>query len=285
MAHEHVAAGHTVEIAALDEEGDPVGDMPFPLHFLGPARGTFGRSDKLVPWLRANHARFDGVIVHGLWQFQGYGCRAALRGTRTPYFVFPHGMLDPWFKHRYPLKHLKKWLYWPFGEYRVIRDAEAAFFTCEEEKVLAAQSFWLYESNPVVTGLGTRAPNVDLEQAAEGFLSEYPGLRGKRVVLFMGRLHPKKGCDLLLQAFSRVFSGAKDWRLLFVGPDQTGWREELEKMAAELGIAGQVVWAGAHMGEQKWGALAVAEVCLRCLRTRKISGLRWSKHWPAGCLC
>ena len=260
MSIEHVAAGHEVEIAALDEEGDPVGDLPFPLHLLGPARGTFGHSDKLAPWLRRNHGRFDGVIVNGLWQYHGYGCRAALRGTKTPYFVFPHGMLDPWFKRRYPLKHLKKWLYWPFGDYRVIRDAAATLFTCEEEKVLAAQSFWLYKANPVVTGLGTRAPRVDLAAAAAGFMAEHPDLRGKRIVLFMGRLHTKKGCDVLLQAFAQVFAGADDWRLVFVGPDQIGWQAELEGMAIELGIGSQAVWAGARMGEHKWGALAVAEI-------------------------
>lgn len=260
MSIEHAAAGHEVEIAALDEDGDPVGEMNFPLHLLGPARGTFGHSDKLVPWLRANHARFDGVIVNGLWQYQGYGCRAALQGTRTPYFVFPHGMLDPWFKRRYPWKHLKKWLYWPWGDYRVIRDAAATLFTCEEEKILAAQSFWLYQVKAVVTGLGTRAPQVNLEKEAAGFFEEHPELHGKRIVLFMGRLHPKKGCDLLLQAFARVFSGQDHWRLVFVGPDQVGWQAELEDMAIQLGVAGQVVWAGARMGRHKWGALASAEV-------------------------
>lgn len=265
MSIEHVAAGHEVEIASLDEEGDPVGELPFRQHLLGPARGTFGHSEKLVPWLRRNHARFDGVIVNGLWQYHGYGCRVALKGTRTPYFVFPHGMLDPWFKRRYPMKHLKKSLYWPFGDYRVIRDAAATLFTCEEEKVLASQSFWLYKATPIVTGLGTRKPDVDLKKAANEFLVEHPELVGKRIVLFMGRLHPKKGCDLLLKAFARAFSDAgtstaAEWRLVIVGPDQIGWRAELETMAEELGISSQVVWAGARMGLHKWGALGVAEV-------------------------
>ena len=68
------------------------------------------------------------------------------QGFHTPaYFVFTHGMLDPWFKRTYPLKHLKKWLYWPWAEYRVLRDAQAVLFTCEEERILARQSFWLYK--------------------------------------------------------------------------------------------------------------------------------------------
>jgi hypothetical protein len=67
----------------------------------------------------------------------------ALHGTDIPYFVYPHGMLDPWFKRTYPLKHLKKWTYWPWADYRVLRDARAVLFTTEQERLLARQSFWL----------------------------------------------------------------------------------------------------------------------------------------------
>ena len=57
------------------------------------------------------HPHYDAVIVEGLWQFHGYATWKALRGGPVPYFVFTHGMLDPWFKRKYPFKHLKKWLY------------------------------------------------------------------------------------------------------------------------------------------------------------------------------
>lgn len=260
MSLAHQAGGHQVEIASLDTPGDPVGDLRFPLHLLGPARGTYGRSSRLLPWLRANHSRFDAVIVNGLWQYHGYACRRALAGTRTPYFVFPHGMLDPWFKQQYPWKHLKKWLYWPWGEYRVLRGSAATLFTCEEEKLLAAQSFWLYKTRARVTGLGTRAPAIDLSAARESLLLDHPELRNKRVVLFMGRLHPKKGCDLLLQAFAQTFAALPQWHLLMVGPDQVGWQAELQSMAGSLGLGGRICWAGPRMGELKWGALAAAEV-------------------------
>ena len=260
MSLAHEADGHKVEVASLDLPGDPIAELPFPLHLLGPARGKYGHADKLIPWIRLNHLRFDAVIVNGLWQYHSLACYRALRHTRTPYFVFPHGMLDPWFKHQHPLKHMKKWLYWPWADYRVLRDAAATFFTCEEERVLAPQSFWLYRTNGIVAGMGTRAPRVNLEAAAERMFEEYPVLRGKRIVLFMGRIHPKKGCDLLLQAFAKAFRGNADWHLLMVGPDQLGWQAELEHLAASLGIAGQITWTGPRMGDAKWGCLAAAEV-------------------------
>ena len=62
------------------------------------------------------------VVVNGLWQYCGYAAWRTLAGN-TPYVVFTHGMLDPYFKHAFPLKHIKKWLYWVPAEYRVLRDA------------------------------------------------------------------------------------------------------------------------------------------------------------------
>jgi glycosyltransferase involved in cell wall biosynthesis len=260
MTLAHLADGHEVEVVSLDTPAEPLADLPVIPHLLGPARGTYGHADKLVPWLRQNHKRFDGVIVNGLWQYQGFATRKVLHGTKTPYFIFPHGMLDPWFKQQYPFKHMKKWLYWPWGDYRVIRDAAATLFTCEEEKLLAPQSFWLYKANSVVTGMGTRAPEIDLDIAKVHLLAAHPELLGKRIVLFMGRIHPKKGCDLLLKAFAEVFAGRPDWHLLMVGPDQVGWQSELEELAVTLNLNGRITWAGPRMGESKWGALAAAEV-------------------------
>ena len=89
---------------------------------------------RLLSWLRENATRYDAVIVNGIWQYHSYATWLALHRSETPYFVFTHGMLDPWFKRRHPLKHLKKWLYWPWADYRVLRDAQAVIFTCEEER-------------------------------------------------------------------------------------------------------------------------------------------------------
>jgi glycosyltransferase involved in cell wall biosynthesis len=255
----HQRHGHSVEVASLDDPADAdVRSFPFRVHALGPVRTNYAYASSFVPWLRRNSTSYDAVIINGLWQYHSFGAWRALRGTSTPYYVFPHGMLDPWFRRTFPLKHLKKWLYWPWADYRVLRDARAVLFTCEQEKLLAPLSFALYRANPVVTGLGTAQPPGSADASA--FLERHPELDGKRLLLFMGRLHPKKGCDLLLDAFAATLANDTEWRLVFAGPDASGWQQTLETRAHALGIADRVLWTGMLRDTLKWSALAAAEV-------------------------
>ena len=252
---------HRYEIVCLDAPDAPwIADFPLPLHALGPAKTSYAYAPKLTGWLRQHRRDYDAVLVHGLWQQGGFSAWKALRNTSTPYFVFPHGMLDPWFKRTYPLKHLKKSLYWPWGEFRVLRDARAVCFTCEEERLLARQSFRLYRARETVVSFGTAAPPADAERQREQFLSAFPALRGKKLVLFLSRIHVKKGADLLLEAFARVANRDADLHLVMAGPDQQGLQSALQTQAQNLGIAERVTWTGMLRGELKWGAFRAASV-------------------------
>jgi glycosyltransferase involved in cell wall biosynthesis len=252
---------HHVEIASLDPPGAPyLRQCPLLVHPLGPGTLKYAFSARLIPWLRANRSRFDAAIVNGIWQFHSFGAWRALHASSTPYVLFTHGMLDPWFKKRYPLKHFKKWMYWPWAEYRVLRDARAVLFTTEEERVLARSSFWLYRCNEVVVNYGTAKPKGDPELELREFFSRYPELRNKKLALFMGRIHPKKGCDLLIEAFAKVLRPHLEWHLVIAGPDQIGWQKELNRRAEQLGLASRATWTGMIGGSLKWGALRAAEV-------------------------
>src|SRR5882757_1830598 len=197
--------GHSVEVVTLDDPNlDFLKLFPLTVHALGPASGSYRYSGRLVPWLKENARRYDAVIVNGLWQYNSFGAWRALKGMGVPYFVFTHGMLDPWFKRAYPLKHLKKWLYWPWGDYRVLRDARAVLFTSEEERLQASRSFWLYRAKERVIAYGTSTPPNGADELRERFLAAHPSLRDRRIILFLSRIHEKKGCDLLIRAFARA---------------------------------------------------------------------------------
>lgn len=252
--------GHQVEVVTLDApESAWNRHAGFAIHELGPRRlGTYGYAPQLRPWLTSHASRYDAVVVDGIWQYHSFATWQALRRSMTPYFVFTHGMLDPWFRREYPLKHAKKWLYWPWAEYRVLRDAEAVLFTCEEERLQARQSFPLYRANEAVVGYGT--PGVEGDAAAQraAFLEAFPALRGQQLLLFLGRIHSKKGVDLLVNAFAEVAAAQPDLHLVMAGPD-AGNAQAMLMRGMEAGLAGRVTWAGMLRGELKWGALRCAE--------------------------
>ena len=255
------AGGRETEIVCLDAPDDPwVKECPMRIHALGPVRTKYGYSSKLTPWVAEHRTEYDAVIVNGLWQYSGLGVWRALHGTDTPYFVFTHGMLDPWFKRAYPLKHLKKWLYWPWGDYRVLRDAAAVLFTSQEEMRAASESFWLYRCNGRVVSYGVANPPENGEAAKQVVLDRFSELRGKRVFLFLSRIHEKKGCDLLLRAFAKVAASDESIRLVFAGPDQTGWVSDLKALGEKLGISDRLLWTGMISGDLKWGMIRLAEV-------------------------
>ena len=263
-----LAAAHRsgeIAVVSLDAPGQPwMADFPLPLHAMGPSCTSYGYSPRFIPWLRKHHADYDVVIVNGIWQFNSFGVRRALRGTATPYCTFTHGMLDPWFKRQYPLKHLKKWMYWPWAEYRCLRDAAAVFFTAEEERLQARRSFWLYRCNEVVINYGTAGPTGDPAAQRALFLAQFPGLRDRRIFLFLGRIHEKKGCDLLIEAFARMLAkasdAARDFHLVMAGPGEGAFAQRIKARAEQLGIAERVTWTGMLTGDLKWGAFHAAEV-------------------------
>jgi glycosyltransferase involved in cell wall biosynthesis len=177
-------------------------------------------------------------------------------------------MLDPWFKRYYPVKHLKKTVFWWMSEYAVLRDARAVLFTCQEELLLARESFWPYRCVERVVPLGTGEPPENKDEQRQAFVAAFPKLANKRVILFLGRLHEKKGCDLLLNAFLRLLQSKpreawQDLHLMMAGPcSQPEFLRKLEGFAAkcETVSTGSVSFPGMLSGDLKWGTLRQAEV-------------------------
>jgi glycosyltransferase involved in cell wall biosynthesis len=250
--------GHKIDIVVLDDPGAPwLANIGLPGQALGVGLTSYRYSPKLLPWLKKHGGDYDRVIVNGIWQYLSFAAWRRYAGSAVPYFVFPHGMLDPWFKETFPLKHLKKWLYWPWAEYRVLRDAAAVIFTSEEECLLARKSFWLYSAREKILPLGVETPPTASAEVRDKFFERYPELRDKRVLLFLGRLHPKKGCDILIDAFAQVADDSV--ALVLAGPDQVGWQAELQQRAEQLKVSTRVIFPGMLQGEMKRAALAAAD--------------------------
>ncbi len=253
--------GHRSEVVTSDPADAPwLHDFPGMIYALGPSWLKYRYNPRLMGWLQAHVGRYDVVIASGIWQYQTFAVWRAARRTGFPYFVFVHGMLDPWFKRAFPLKHAKKWLYWPWATYPVLRDAEAVLFVTDKERLLARQSFWLYRAHEAVVGYGIGDPGGDPLELRKRFLDAYPTLAGKRLVLFISRIHPKKGCDLLIDAFAQAALRDPSLYLIMAGPDTDGWQAGLMDLARAREVAERIHWTGMLSGELKWGAFRAAEV-------------------------
>ena len=264
--------GHEVEIACLDPVDAPwlaSQRLPVVAHggpglrltgrHLRPPFARYGYTTRLAKWLRTHRSRFDVVVVHGLWNYTSIGSWRGLHPGQTPDFLFTHGMLDPWFRRAQPLKGFLKALYWRLLERRVVRDARLVFFTAEEERRLAGISFQPYVAREQVVGYGTSVPDFDVPNQTAAFYQVAPDLRERKFILCLGRIHPKKGLDILIRAFARDAQPRSDIDLVIAGPDSTGIVDKLASLSDALGVAARVHFLPMLTGDAKWGAYHAAD--------------------------
>jgi glycosyltransferase involved in cell wall biosynthesis len=232
-------------------------------HAVGPGLLKYGFTTELDRWLAENLARFDVIVVHGIWMYFGYAVWKATRRIDVPYFLFIHGALDPWFRKHYPVKHVKKAVYWKALEHKVLRDAERVLFTTYEEMVLAERSFLPYQCSAEITGYGIVRPDLpgrfNKTRSIEELTETYSDLRNRNFLLFLARLHEKKGIDLLLRAFAASKRELPDMALVIAGPGDAATASAMRTLASSLGIASDVIWTGPLYGNAKWNALRAAE--------------------------
>jgi len=266
--------GHDVEIICLDDpQADYLTKETLHIHALGKGRSSWAYHSALLPWLEKNLPRFDAVIQNGLWQYPSYVLQRVAARTGIPYFVFPHGMLDPWFQ-RAPgrrLKAIRNWFYWKLIEQRVISRAEAVLFTCAEEMRLAQNTFHPYQpKHQINVGYGISQPPSSSEEMMDAFAQKCPelGFRDIPFFLFLGRIHPKKGVDILIKAYAAIYHANPTansqqptaFPLVIAGPGlETEYGKEMQKLASDLCPPSSVFWPGMLTGDAKWGALYRAD--------------------------
>jgi glycosyltransferase involved in cell wall biosynthesis len=217
-------------------------------------------ASKLFPRLgfsrSMRHALTDGASNaqilhnHSLWMMPNVYPGFVVTHTDCRLVTSPRGVFDPWARSR---SKWKKDLFWLVQRRTVERtDCFHATSLRELESIRAA---------------GFRTPTalipngIDLPPASVLHGSESP-----RRLLFLGRVHPVKGLDLLLRAWSRIAERHEDWELHVVGPGEMQHRDETKALARELG-ARRVLFRGAAYGADKWREFAAASVFILPTRT------------------
>jgi glycosyltransferase involved in cell wall biosynthesis len=196
--------------------------------------------------------RADGIHIHGIWETHCAVGASFAQACRRPYILSAHGMLERW---ALQAKRLKKAVYATLVETNNLRKA-----TCLRALTQAEVGDYrrIGLTNPIaVVPNGVAIPE---RVQATLFQEAYPHMADKRIVLFLGRLHPKKGLAMLLRAWARSAVSFDDAHLVLAGPDFEDTRAMLEGLVDELGIRHQVTFTGMLAGPMKWGALAASNV-------------------------
>jgi len=238
-------------------------DYFFNLNVFGKTRFKYAFNIKELIWVFKNIKNYDLIIVNGLWDFGGVIALIASIIFKTEYYVFSHGMLGPWFRKNNFFKNLKKNIYWKLLQYHICKHAAGVVFTCKEEMIDARKSFSPYRVNECIVNYGVDSAPVNKEYLKSKFFNCYPNLRNKRLIVFLGRIHTTKACDLLIEAFSQIIDADNRLHLVMVGPDSMDWIAQLNDKAISLGIVDRISWLGMLTGDMKWASLYSAEVfCL-----------------------
>ena len=199
----------------------------------------------------------DIVHLHTLWHpINDIARRECARQSR-PYVLMPHGMLDP---YSLMTKRWRKAVYLWTIERRNIAAAKRVIFTTSEEARLAATRF-LSLSKGVVIPLGGDGP-VGAASPSAVFLERFPKARGRRQLLFLGRLHAKKGLERILTVLPSIVRAFPDVLLTVAGDGTLEYEAMLKDVIKAQGLENSVMMTGRLDGAMKWGAYASAELFL-----------------------
>ena len=223
-----------------------------PVQRVGPVRTPLQTHPSIKPVVQQAVQRADAVHIHGLWEdIQHQAARASLR-LGKPYVIRPCGMLDPWSLGQ---SAMRKRLYLAWRLRKNLNHAAAIHFTAAAERDLTAP---LKIQAPAIV-----EPNGLNLQKFSGrpdglFRQQYPQLGDKPYVLFLSRIHRKKGLDILIPAFAQA--APQDVSLVIAGPGKPDYVEEIRALAQSHGLADRVVMPGLIAGDMKLSAYTDAEV-------------------------
>ena len=205
-------------------------------------------------YCRARLQNFDLVHIFGLYDLLGPAVAAECRERKLPYVVEPIGMFVPIVRNIL-LKHLYRAVWG-----RKLLQGAAALIATSEQEVEELVAGGLAREKIVLRRNGVEAP---FSWPARGAFRTAQGIPpDAKLVLFLGRLSSKKSPEMLLESFSELPTEmeGRSVRLMFAGPDESGQKELLEKMANKLGVSDRVQFSGAVFGAAKWAAYRDADV-------------------------
>jgi glycosyltransferase involved in cell wall biosynthesis len=218
--------------------------------FLKQAHGVGDAVDKAVRVA-------DIVHLHTLWHPLNSVARKACERHRRKYVMMPHGMLDPYSLRQ---RRWRKKVYLVVSERRNLEGACSVIFTTFQEQQAARASLsWLGAGEIIPLGADA-PPEMPREAARQAFIDLFPKAANRRCLLFLGRIHPKKGLERLLAILPEIVCRHPSILLVIAGDGPRSYVLALENMVHAAKLEPHVLLTGIVEGQAKWSALACAEI-------------------------
>jgi len=212
-------------------------------------------SFSLHQWLFENVKEFDLVNIISNFSIPNLSAYWACQKYNVPYVINPQGMLEPW---ALQYKGIKKKIYYQLLEKPSISKACALqmLSRSESEKIKSLDLKVPLFIAP--NGINLEDCNFDVDSSI--FLDRFPNTKNRQLILFLGRIDPKKGLDLLAPAFAKVYQKFPNTHLVIAGPDNVGYLPTVKNYFEELGCLDGVTFTGMLTGEMKYSALSAASI-------------------------
>ena len=268
LAEAQQRAGHQVTVATTNADHprgtyrapgwDTLAGGAVPVLYGGVGFAPLQFSRDLAAYLRLTVAEFDIVHIHGLYRFPPTYAAWQARRQSVPYVVMPHGALDPYLYAKSSTGWLRfKRLYERWFDLPNLHAAGAIHYTAEEERERASFLKLRAPSFVVPNGLDW-AQYATLP--ARGALRARWGVGEAPLVLFLGRLHFKKGLDLLIPAFDALRRRVPGVQLVIAGPENDDYGQRVRGWVRERGLDGAVHFVGSLHGAEVLQAYVDADV-------------------------
>ena len=207
-------------------------------------------------WLRSNVYRFDVVHVHALFSFASTLAMTCARGHKVNYIVRPLGVLN-----RYGMERRRpglKRLSFRFVELPLLRHAARLHYTSQREKHEAEETG--VRGPSAVIPIGIDVAQFDRLPGPGRFFERFSAAKGRTIILFLSRIDPKKGLELLLPAFAATSRKFPEALLVIAGASEDGYLACLQELARSLHLENSVLWTGRLDEADKLSALAASTV-------------------------
>jgi len=260
--------GHQVCLYTTNADRNETLDVPLGVStheegvevFYYPAQKIIFGNVLSYPMVRALKQRVpdvDLVLIHSMYQLTATVAAHYCRKYRIPYVLRPHGILDASLARR--RRWLLKWAYIQLFEKRNFNRAAAIQYSSQMEEEMARHFMTVRSPNLLIPEGISLDPFTNLPPRGI-FRAKYPSMAGKSLILFLGRLHQKKGLELLVDAFSRVAGCRNDAHLVLAGSGDSDYVERITKMLCDRGVFDRATITGQLDDDEKFAALSDADV-------------------------